>query len=360
MARRITSWAVAALFALAGLSVVADPASAAPDPGKLVGYSDSADGKVVPVYQYTPPTLTKAQRAAGLKRMSKGVNSLKAPPPAPFNASQARLSGPPWYAYAGGNQWVTNEGMFANCNVPAASDPYLRPDNVPSAGVQGDTHSLCEIAVMDVSNGSTRDIVEIGWVKSRDTAVCPVGSRCLFVAHWVNGVFGGWNAGFVDNGANPTNVGKVLSATCAGGNSRFGRQYFNGDWWAWFDECSTDATPGDWLGYHPGSLWGGTYTSSGFVDAFGEVASVNDSNMCSDMGNGDTPTALGAASRVGTAQLINASAAVGLGMHTNTTGHGATPQAYNAVASNTPTTTFRFGGPGWKANNTLPGNDGSC
>jgi hypothetical protein len=353
--------AILATFALAFGLGVTGPAEAADPRGKLVGYSDAADGAIVPIYEYTPPKLTNAEKAK-FGKVTKGVKRFKAAPPAPHAQASKRVSGPPWYHWAGGRQNVTADGIFANCNVPASTDPYLRPTGVPSAGVQGDVHSLCQLAVIENDFVSNRDIGEIGWVKSIDPAICPTGSRCLFGSHWVNGVHGGWNSSFTDNAANPVNLGKVLSATCAGGNTRFGVQYFNADWWLWFDECSTDATPGDWLGFYAGSLWSGSggYTVAGTVSGFGEVASNNDSNPCSDMGNGDTPTATGTASRVGTVQLINAAAATNLTMWSNSNGHGSVPQAYTAVASNTPTTTYRFGGPGYTATNALPGVNGGC
>lgn len=63
-------------------------------------------------------------------------------------------------------------------------------------------------------------------------------------------------------------------------------QSYGANWWISYQS--------EWIGYSPHSLWGGTYTKSGLVQWFGEVAATT-AQTCTDMGNGLPGTAAGAA-----------------------------------------------------------------
>jgi neprosin-like protein len=67
-----------------------------------------------------------------------------------------------------------------------------------------------------------------------------------------------------------------------------GYVFYQGNWWAWFDN--------QWLGYFPGSEWGGSYTQSSLIQWFGEVATDNGIPPNVQMGNGLFPTDPSAAS----------------------------------------------------------------
>ena len=65
-------------------------------------------------------------------------------------------------------------------------------------------------------------------------------------------------------------------------NVYIGYVFYQGNWWAWFDN--------QWMGYFPGSEWDGKYTKSALIQWFGEVASANGIPPKTDMGNGQLPT----------------------------------------------------------------------
>jgi len=96
----------------------------------------------------------------------------------------------------------------------------------------------------------------------------------LFIFHWKGWVPGCYNGcGWVQ--WNPSIVpGMVVNA---GSESYMGWVFFNGNWWAWYAN--------QWVGYFPGSLWGGDYTKSSMVQWFGEVYE-SDPTPETDMGNG--------------------------------------------------------------------------
>src|SRR5437879_3386846 len=66
-----------------------------------------------------------------------------------------------------------------------------------------------------------------------------------------------------------------------------GYVFYQGNWWAWFDN--------QWLGYFPGSEWGGSYTRSAMIQWFGEIATDNGIPPGVQMGNGLFPSNASAA-----------------------------------------------------------------
>jgi Neprosin len=174
---------------------------------------------------------------------------------------------------------------YASASFPTAADgggmtlSINKPQYVNTGG-QG--HTLNEIAVQGANTGN---IIELGWLVS--TEQYGNANPHLFVFHWKNGVptcydtcgwrqysstyFPGQDLGFA--------VGRKVYV---------GYVFFQGNWWAWFDN--------QWLGYFPGSEWNGDYARSGLIQWFGEVASQNGIPPKSDMGNGKFPGVATAAS----------------------------------------------------------------
>ncbi len=65
-------------------------------------------------------------------------------------------------------------------------------------------------------------------------------------------------------------------------------RYDNGNWWVWFND--------GWVGYFPGSIWSGTFTSGNMAHFYGEVYSAQSRiPPITDMGNGQYSTSAGAA-----------------------------------------------------------------
>src|SRR6516162_3792920 len=116
--------------------------------------------------------------------------------------------------------------------------------------------------------------VEVGWTV--DYNVNGDLLPHLFVYHWVDGAQTCYNGcGFVRYSGSVV-PGEVLPA---GTRKAFTIMHYQGNWWIAYD--------GNWFGYYPDSLWGNRYTTSGEIDAYGEVStSVPDYLSCTEMGNG--------------------------------------------------------------------------
>jgi Neprosin len=169
------------------------------------------------------------------------------------------------YFYAGFKMTATTNGVAGNATI---ANPTV---------TSGDFHSLAEFAV---STTNQQQALEVGWTVDNGT----FGDNLthLFVGRWVNGVFGGYNAGgWVDNGANPVNAGAALTAD-VGLSKAFGILHSGTNWWLYYNNVA--------IGSYPDSLWSGTFTTGSLNQAFGEVA-ANVASPTTKMGNGDCPTA---------------------------------------------------------------------
>jgi len=149
------------------------------------------------------------------------------------------------YYYAGAYQFVISQGSSAFLTQHL---PWLMPT---------DAHSLAEMAVQSTDR---RQIVEVGWIADR----FGYGDENLhlFVYHWVNGVETCYNGcGWVQSSATRFPGMRLKNDGLA---SQYMIHYRDGNWWIGYQ--------GEWIGYFPGSLWSGTYTSSGLIQWFGELA----------------------------------------------------------------------------------------
>jgi hypothetical protein len=155
----------------------------------------------------------------------------------------------------------------------------LRPQYVDTGG---SGHSLNEIAIQ--AGKSNGDIVELGWLVSSDQY--GDSDPHIFVFHWIDGVpqcYDGCNWQQYSSTYYPgQNIGSLV-----GREVYNGYVFYQGNWWAWFDN--------QWLGYFPGSEWGGKFTKSALIQWFGEVASLNGIPPKTDMGTGTLPSSNNAA-----------------------------------------------------------------
>ncbi len=143
-------------------------------------------------------------------------------------------------------------------------------------GTGGSGHTLDELAVQGgPGNGN---IIELGWNVSSDQYGDT--NTHLFVFHWKNWVGTcydgcGWQqySGTYFPGMSLNNI--------VGREVYIGYVFYQGNWWAWFDN--------QWLGYFPGSEWSGAYTRSELLQWFGEVSSSNGIPPRTDMGDGLFP-----------------------------------------------------------------------
>jgi hypothetical protein len=163
------------------------------------------------------------------------------------------------YYYSGAYQWVITSGTSAFLTQHL---PWLMPV---------DFHTLAEITVESTDQ---RQIVEVGWIVDRMNNGDEIPR--LFVFHWINGAETCYNGcGWVQYSATRF-PGMKLSYD--GTASQYMIEYRQGNWWIGYQ--------GEWIGYFPGSLWNGTFTSAGFIQWFGELcAGSGASAPLSSMGN---------------------------------------------------------------------------
>ena len=144
-------------------------------------------------------------------------------------------------------------------------------------GSGGSGHTLDEIAVQGGADDG--NIVELGWNVS--TSQYANANPHLFVYHWKN-----WQQTCYDGCgwqqfSSAYFPGMDLGAF-AGKRVYVGYVFWQGNWWAWFDN--------QWLGYFPGSEWDGKYTRNAKIQWFGEVATHNGLPPRTDMGGGLFPS----------------------------------------------------------------------
>lgn len=169
-----------------------------------------------------------------------------------------------YYGAAAFTRTADGAGMTMSVNQPAYN-------NSGGAG-----HSLDEIAVQGGSGNG--NIVELGWLVSSEQE--GDSDPHIFVFHWKN-----WNGTCYDGCgwqqySSTYYPGQSISGL-VGREVYIGYVFYQGNWWAWFDN--------QWLGYFPGSEWDNGYTQSTLIQWFGEVASANGVPPKTQMGDGMLP-----------------------------------------------------------------------
>jgi hypothetical protein len=194
------------------------------------------------------------------------------PPPGPPPACDGVLNFGSCYYYGSAAFQTAADGG-------GMTESIQKPTYVNTGGAG---HTLNELAVQ----GGDRDgnIIELGWLIS--TEQYGNANPHLFVFHWKN-----WTATCYDacgwvQWSNTYHPGMDLGEA-VGRNVYIGYVFYQGNWWAWFDN--------QWLGYFPGSEWDGQYTKTALIQWFGEVASENGIPPKSGMGDDRLPTSLAAA-----------------------------------------------------------------
>jgi hypothetical protein len=258
--KRIARLLALPLFLL-GAVAVASPASASATDG-------SAASSIV------PPRIGAPGKAMTGVRAPKGM-------PTKGGVSRSLTSCGSCYFYNTGYQYATMTGAQASTRIenPAMGNPATA------------SHSLGEMALINDSN-STRQIIEVGWVKGKGECSSATYKLCFFVGAWKNNSFQGYNGGFVDYGPNTDlNAGQAITS---GKLATFRIQYdatspAGGAWWIWGDKDTSDAVAANWIGYFPSSIWTAspsvTFTSATLGQVFGEIADTT-TETCAAMGSG--------------------------------------------------------------------------
>lgn len=289
-----------AVFVPVGVSAQASPAPGNPN-GQLVR---DPNGQLVSA---RPGTHTSGQQQAKKDR-----------PPAALPAAAG--TGCTYGTYGGTSQYFCHAGAY---QYLASHGAYMSTPVQSPFVFSGDSHSLAELAV---ESADGQQIIEIGW--SVDPVLKDETPR-LFVYHWVNGQGTCYNAcGFVLNGSSSITPGMALTSSST--PTQFAIEYFQGNWWYGYN--------GTWFGYLPeATVWGGTFTQSGLVQMFGEVASTV-AKPCTHMGNGIPGSSPNAAAVTGVG-YYNTPTAVNLALSIDD------PMLYDSQVD-PGATSFRYGGYG--------------
>ena len=338
--------AVVALLALGGVGT-----AQAADSGDSVidwtftkgGGQNVIDWTLLPPSPTPPPGLPSDYAPAG-KHANKGQPLVSTK----TRTSSTLLADDVYYTYVQGAATLANDGIYANGTI---ANPAIHTGALPQDG-QG-THSLMELAATR-SIGGKRQIVEVGWTK--DPVICSSnpGYPCLFVFNWVDDQPGCYNGcGFVQyTGTGSTVAGSTLQSS-VGLTKKFGIVFFNNAWWIAYDT--------GWVGYFPLTDWTSvnpalsTFTQADYWQAFGEVASINDSTPCSDMGSGDQGSTGVSGSTV--PRWSSATFQTGT-VFPSFTYSSTDPVAYSYAGPSA--RSFYLGGPGRNAAGTGTGTKGAC
>jgi hypothetical protein len=199
------------------------------------------------------------------------------PPPPPPNSG---CDGTFWY---GECFYYGSAGFTRVADGAGMTQSIERPVYVNIAGPTNAGHSLNEIALMD--GLGINNVVELGWFVSTDVYGDP--DPHIFVYHWI----GAQETCYDDCGWQQVSgtyyPGQNIGAS-VGKQVYVGYVYYQGNWWAWFDD--------QWMGYFPGSIWNGAFAKTARIQWFGEVASLNGIPPQTQMGSGQFPSAPASAS----------------------------------------------------------------
>lgn len=209
-------------------------------------------------------------------KRGRGEEGAMAPPPGPPPTPPA-CDGVAWF----GSCYYYGSAAFSTAADGGGMTQSIEKPQYVDTGGEG--HSLDELAVQ--GGDKNGNIVEIGWFVS--TEQYGNANPHIFVFHWKN-----WAQTCYDDCGwvqwSSTYYPGMDLGSAVGKKVYIGYVYYQGNWWAWFDN--------QWMGYFPGSEWDGKYTKTSLIQWFGEVASANGIPPKTDMGNGQLPTSANAAS----------------------------------------------------------------
>lgn len=231
-----------------------------------------------------------------------------------------------YYAWVQSSPTAYDDGAFGRMTVES---PVIDNNAL--------THSLAEIAVRGGPGFS--NYVEVGWTVDRLVNSGDVAPH-LFVFRWVNGVPGVYNgSGWVQFAPQIVPGMKLATQSLLPA----GYVYWAGNWWCFV----LTQSGGGWIGYFPGSLWGGGFTNVTLNQWFGEVyaAPTPPGNQMGNGGRGSSfpglpiPAYIDVMSEVDLTTWSAYFPPITLGFMTNSAW-------YDLLVLQTPNGFFFYGGPG--------------
>jgi hypothetical protein len=350
--KRILAAAAAAVLAVAGLTAVATAATAAPSAHPATAKPAPTKAELEAYEREMRANGTEARVMAEGNRAAKlanrGVKGFPRVPGKSAGAGGSAMLTPcaaPCYHYNGFVQDLTSDPATAAAMATMTGKPYV--DN----GTYAATHSLGELAVQ---SGDLGDIVEIGWTV--DKTLRADGNPILFASHWINGLWWGYNAQFVDYAPNAVNLGAGLPKPVVKG---FEIAQTSTAHWVYYD--------GQPVAYVPKSRWTPGGVAQPFnaatadyvwIQAFSEIA-ADETDPCTDMGTGTLWNAGGSPTPPVTSwSAYNLGGTAISPSWTVLSGSPGITGVWGANASSG--TTGETGGSGYTSGGGTPGSTGSC
>jgi hypothetical protein len=216
----------------------------------------------------------------------------------------------------------------------------------PTVSSFKEAHSIDQLA--EESDGGATDTMEEGWIVSPDQfASNSPDSPHLFTYvnkdHYTsNGEPGGdcYDCEFVPRTEAKFSPGEALTPTKKA--VEFAVEYHEGNWWINYDN--------EWIGYCKGSFWPTGFSHSLVHQVYGEVFD-NSADPTTQMGDGKFGTEAKATKEQAPINFITEDERETQGLH-NPPENVPTPEYYSIGKINKKRTTWQFGGPGKKSENT--------
>jgi hypothetical protein len=271
------------------------------------------------------------------------------------------------YYFAGGTQTFSGtdfvRGIGANVLI---TQPFV--PNTPNGGGAYD-HSLADLVVNETTSGVTGNVMEA--FVAVEPNVWGDFKPHLGVCAWHNSVTNGCYTGganWVDNGANPLNIGADLTADIGTTKALIVRYVTTGcgaastGWWVQYGSAQVGC-------YTPAAFSNSGFSTAKFVSANGEYyyngvnnPGTGNDKPCGDMGNGNAGAIGTGAAYLSSFTIYDASPSTLTASLTLTTPTDS--NAYTAAfTSGTTTRSIYYGGAGYKFTAgvaSTPGNVGSC
>jgi hypothetical protein len=230
-----------------------------------------------------------------------------------------------WHA---GNGWIPY-GVGASINTEIFD---------PSVSTSTGAHSLGQLAI--ANDGGVYYTIEVGW--NVDPGLYGDTLTHLFTYvnkdHYAtNGQLGGdcYNCNLTPAAGATYKVGQTLTPNT---HVQIAAEYTGGNWWVWFDN--------QWIGYVPGSFWGGAFTGTAYHLGFGEIY---DPGAVTDMGNGLFGSNPSAAKMYDPFRLVSSGGSIGAvqeSLQNNYGNYQDDSNLYNVGTISGDRTNWHFGGPG--------------
>jgi hypothetical protein len=240
---------------------------------------------------------------------------------------------PPAYGGVGceyeGCYWYADNEV----NKSAIGMEYQTNISEPHVSSFSSAHSIDQLAIGDIEEGKTfRYTIEVGWdVDPGMFASSTKPHLFIFVNPDKYGSESCYDCHFVAAAEAKLTPGETLEPSTA--KFTLAVKYTGGNWWIWAGT--------QWIGYVPGSAWGGNFTKGTSESNYGEVFD-NEEHPTSAMGDGQFGSSSAATEMTQSVVTLPSGAEETTGYH----GEVTNSSLYSIGDINSGKTEWHFGGPG--------------